>query len=126
MEYPRELLVGQWYRSDIDDDGQHFTEYAYLSIDGSFEFSFITHDENGEIDQQVIELGDWGLVGNIHFTMTKSESIEGENYAADLANPENYHAYRVLQLNSQFFEYQHIVSNEVFILRRVVDKIGLC
>lgn len=126
MNFARELLVGTWYRSDTDENGQPFSEYAYLNIDGSFEFAFLRHDEQGEVIEQVVELGDWGLVGDIHFTMTKSENLDGENYAADLNNADNYHAYRVIQLNSQYFEYQHIVTNEVFILRRVVDKIGLC
>ncbi len=126
INYPREMLLGRWYRSDIDENGQHFTEYALMSIDGSFEFSFISHNESGEVAQQSIELGDWGLVGDIHFTITKGEVIDEQEYGADLADENNYHAYRVLQLDNQIFKYKHIVSNEVFILRRVIDKIGFC
>ncbi|WP_440875720.1 hypothetical protein [Thalassotalea sp. PLHSN55] len=126
MNYAREMLIGRWYRSDIDEDNVHFTEYAQLSVDGSFEFSFINHDESGQVSQQIIELGDWGLVGDIHFTITKGEVVDEHEYGADLADENNYHAYRVLQLDNQIFKYQHIVSNEVFILRRVIDKIGFC
>lgn len=126
MNYSRELLIGRWYRSDTDEQHASTTEYADMSADGSYEFTFIRQNEQGEILEQIIELGDWGLVGDIHFTMAKSEFVDEQHYAADLADPDNYHAYRVLKLDSKIFEYQHVVTNEVFILRRVTDKIGHC
>lgn len=126
MNYSRELLIGRWYRSDTDKQRASTTEYADMSADGSYEFTFIRQNEQGEILEQIIELGDWGLVGDIHFTMAKSEFVDEQHYAADLADPNNYHAYRVLKLDSKIFEYQHVVTNEVFILRRVTDKIGHC
>ena len=126
MSFSRELLIGKWYRSDVDESGQHHTEYAHMAIDGSYEFTFISHDEDGAITEQIIELGDWGLVGDIHFTITKGQLINGDHCEADFSDANNYHAYQVIQLNTQFFEYRHIVSDEVFIMRRVVDKLGLC
>ena len=126
MVYSREQLFGRWYRIDIDEQGRQTSEYAVLSPDGSFEFTFSTLNSQGEVCQQEVELGDWGLVGDIHFTLTKSELVEQELYAADLGNADNYHAYRVLQLTNQIFEYQHILTNEVFIMRRVIDNIGHC
>ncbi|MEW6983048.1 hypothetical protein AAD001_10410 [Colwelliaceae bacterium 6471] len=126
MNYSRELLIGRWYRSDTDEQRASTTEYAEMSADGSYEFTFIRQNEQGDILEQIIELGDWGLVGDIHFTMAKSEFVDEQHYAADLADPDNYHAYRVLKLDSKIFEYQHVVTNEVFILRRVTDKIGHC
>ncbi len=126
MNYPRAQLIGQWYRLDVDEQGHQMSEYAEIAEDGSYEFTFSTLDNKGSVLQQSIELGDWGLVGDIHFTLTKSELVDNELYSADLANSDNYHAYRVLQLNSQVFEYQHIVTNEVFIMRRVVGNIAHC
>lgn len=128
MNYSRALLIGRWYRQDIDEQGMHTVEYADMAADGSFEFTFVTLTPNvkGSNEEQVIELGDWGLVGDIHFTLTKNEIINKQVYAADLNDSENYHAYRVLQLDHQIFEYQHIVTNEVFIMRRVIDNIGHC
>ena len=126
MIYSREQLIGQWYRLDVDEQGHQMSEYAEIAADGSYEFTFSTLDNNGSVIQQSIELGDWGLVGDIHFTLTKSELVDNELYSADLANSDNYHAYRVVQLNSQVFEYQHIVTNEVFIMRRVVGNIAHC
>lgn len=126
MDFDRKLLVGCWYRTEINSEELHETEYAELSVDGCYEFSFTVQSKSGEVIQQSIEVGDWGLVGDIHFTIAKNEVFEQEYFAVDLANPDNYHAYKVLELNSQTFKYQHIVSNEVFILKRVIDKIAHC
>ncbi|MBA6251291.1 MAG: hypothetical protein ACI9O3_001324 [Colwellia sp.] len=125
-QYNRALLAGRWYRMEMNDVGHQLVEYAELCLDGSFEFSFVEQTSQGEIVSQIIELGDWGLVGDIHFTITQEEVVDSEHYRADLNDENNYQAYKVLALDSQIFKYQHIVSNEVFILRRVVDKIGHC
>jgi hypothetical protein len=126
MNYNRALLFGRWYRNDIDEQGQQVVEYAELSADGSFEFTFVSTGQETNITEQVIELGDWGLVGNVHFTITKSELIDQQLYAADLNDSNNYQAYNVLKLNHQAFEYQHIETKEIFIMRKVTDAIGHC
>ena len=124
--YPRTLLFGRWYRNDIDEHGNETVEYAQLSSDGSFEFTFITLDIKGDIIEQITELGDWGLVGDIHFTLTKNELINDELYAADLNNDDNYQAYKVLSLDHQIFHYKHRLTNDEYIMRRVVDNPGHC
>ncbi|MDO6445843.1 hypothetical protein Q4493_08675 [Colwellia sp. 1_MG-2023] len=126
MNYQRQQLFGSWYRSEVLPDGAIQTELAKMSEDGAYEFAFSIHGKQGEVIEHSIEFGDWGLVGDIHFTIAKAEYIDDEQYAADLADQDNYHAYKVLELSHQFFKYQHIVSNEVFILRRVIDKIAHC
>jgi hypothetical protein len=124
--YPRALLFGRWYRNDIDEQGNETIEYSQLSSDGSFEFTFTTLGVKGEVIEEVTELGDWGLVGDIHFTMTKNELIGGDIYAADLNNDDNYQAYKVLKLDHKVFHYQHRLTNEEYIMRRVVDNLGHC
>ena len=126
MNYNRALLFGRWYRNDIDEQGRQTVEYAELSADGSFEFTFVSTEKEKNITEQIVELGDWGLVGNIHFTITKSELIEQEFYAADLNDSDNYQAYKVLQLDHQTFEYQHIETKEIFMMRKITDNIGHC
>lgn len=130
MKYERELLFGRWFRENSDDQNSKTVEYAQLSADGSFEFTFITLEtQSGKTEQiveQVTELGDWGLVADIHFTITKNEIFDEQIYAADLNDSNNYQAYRVLQLNHQIFEYQHIDTNEIFIMRKITDHIGHC
>ncbi|MFD2168255.1 hypothetical protein ACFSJY_18505 [Thalassotalea euphylliae] len=124
--FNRNMLIGQWVRNDTDDSGNPFVEHAEFFGDGSFEFCFMTMSNSGDILQQEIELGDWGLVGDIHFTMTKNEVLDEKMMSADLANPDNYHAYKVTQLTADSFAYEHILSKESFILKRVIDNIGHC
>lgn len=126
MHYNRELLFGRWYRKDIDTQGLETVEFAELSADGSFEFTFESTEQETKVTEQTVELGDWGLVGDIHFTITKSELIDQQLYAADLNDSDNYHAYKVLQLNHHIFEYQHVETKEIFIMRKITDSIGHC
>lgn len=130
MKYKRELLFGRWFREAVDEHNRKIVEYAYLNADGSFEFTFITLEtQAGQADkiiEQVTELGDWGLVANIHFTITKDEVVDEQLYAADLSDSNNYHAYKVLQLNHHLFEYQHIDTDEIFIMHKITDNIGHC
>lgn len=122
----RDLLIGKWYRSAINDDNESISEYAELAADGSFEFSFVIQQADGTIIEEVIELGDWGLVGDVHFTITKNEVIDSEIYPVDLAQPDNYNAYMVIELTNKSFVYQHVVTNEIFISRRVNSAAGNC
>lgn len=120
------MLFGNWYRGDSDAEGNQITEFARLEPDGSFEFLFVQYNQEGEVVEEITELGDWGLVGDIHFTITKGELIDEEHFGADMADEDNYQAYRILQLDSHIVKYQHIITDEVFILRRVIDKIAYC
>ncbi len=120
------MLIGQWLGNSTDDQGNPVVEYADFFDDGSFEFCFMHVAADGQVLEQTIELGDWGLVGNIHFTVTKNDVVDEKMYAADLTHPDNYHAYEVTKLTAERFEYFHIVSKETFILKRVIDNIGYC
>ena len=130
VKFERELLFGRWFREEINDENRKTVEYAQLEADGSFEFTFVTVETKAnsadKIVSQITELGDWGLVADIHFTITKNEIVDEQLYAADLNDRNNYHAYRVLQLNHHFFEYQHVETNETFIMRKIIDNIGHC
>lgn len=126
MNYDRALLFGRWYRNETDAKGNETGEYAELSADGSFEFTFVSTEQEINRTKQVVELGDWGLVGNIHFTITKNELVDQQLYAADLNNGDNYQAYKVLKLDHYTFEYQHIETKEIFKMRKITDNVGHC
>ena len=40
MNYSREQLFGQWYRLETDEQGNQISEFAEISEDGSYEFTF--------------------------------------------------------------------------------------
>lgn len=121
----REQLFGSWFRQELDKQGVQHSEYATFSEDGSYEFTFISSTQ-ASIVEQVIEYGDWGVVADVHFTITQSELIEEQYFDADLSQENNYHAYRILQLNNHYFEYQHLVSNEIYLLKRTMSTVGNC
>ena len=125
MEYKRIQLLGHWFRQTLNHHNIQHSEYCQFKDDGSFEFIFIESDQ-GKITMQVTEYGSWGLVGDIHFTMTETELIDDKFMDCDLTDENNYHAYRVLQLNSQIFEYQHVVSKEKYLLKRTMATTAIC
>jgi hypothetical protein len=125
MNCKREQLFGSWFRQEVDEQGIQHSEYASFNDDGSFEFTFISAQQD-KIIAQVIEYGDWGLVADIHFTITQTEVDGEELFASDLTDENNYHAYRVLQLTNQFFEYQHLVSGDIYLLKRTMTTAAVC
>ncbi len=125
MEYKRTQLFGHWFRQTLEQKNIQHSEYCHFKDDGSFEFIFI-ESEQGKVISQVTEYGSWGLVGDIHFTMTEAELIDDKFIESDLTDENNYHAYRVIQLNSQLFEYQHIVTKESYLLKRTMSTTPVC
>lgn len=126
IEFNRKLLFGYWYRGESDNEGNQISEFARIESNGTFEFVFVRYNQEGEVIEEITELGSWGLVGDIHFTITKGEVIEEQHYDADMEDEDNYQAYKVLALDSNIVKYQHLITKEVFILRRVIDKIARC
>ena len=125
MSFDRSALFGRWFRVELDESGQKIIEIAQLAEDGSYEFHFtISYQDN--LIEESIEYGDWGLCGDVHFTIAKGEVIGEEALPANAADPENYHAYKVLSLNSQEFTYQHVMTEEIYVLKRMNDNIGYC
>ncbi len=118
----RDILIGTWFRYQ-DQSNNQLTEQAQFYQDGQFEFTFSTI-KNGIIVDQIVEIGEWGLVGNIHFTITKAEKINGMLYPADLTDPGNYQAYTVLKLTNQQFSYQHVEDNDCYHLVRINEQSG--
>lgn len=118
--FQREQLIGSWYRSDKT-EFESTSEMAQLNKDGTFSFTFYIYNLDGKVLDEVTEYGDWGLVGNIHFTITKEEVAEKQVYLADMTDAENYHAYQVIELNNEYFTYEHVVTGEKYQLFRLLD-----
>ncbi len=125
MKYNRTQLLGHWFRQVSASNDIQNSEYCHFKDDGSFEFTFID-TKQGRIIMQVTEFGSWGLVADIHFTMTEAQLLDNKLINSDLTDENNYHAYRVLQLTNQIFEYQHIVSKEKYLLKRTMATTAIC
>lgn len=122
----RENLIGDWVRQEVLEDGSQELEQASMTEDGQYQFDFSTYDQQGNLLEHTSEFGFWGLVGDIHFTVAKVQIVNDKEYVLDPTDEEHYQVYKVLELTGQKFKYQHIVSNEVFILKRVIDRIAHC
>ncbi len=119
--HQREQLFGQWYRTDSNEFEQ-FSELAQLNNDGSFVFTFSTYNLDGGVIEEITEMGEWGLVGDVHFTITKEEIENNQHYLADLTDADNYQAYQVVQLTEALFSYKHLVTKEIFELYRLTTQ----
>ena len=84
MNYNRALLFGRWYRNDIDSQGRQIVEYAELSADGSFEFTFVSTEQETNVIEQIVELGDWG--GTYQTNEWGKTKIEGIYIIGDAKN----------------------------------------
>ncbi|MDG1732722.1 MAG: hypothetical protein P8M49_03550 [Thalassotalea sp.] len=116
--YQRKQLFGQWHRAE-QNGTENTNELAEINADGSFSFSFYSYTPDGTIIDEITEIGDWGLVGDIHFTITKGEVDNEAHYMADPTDADNYHAYKVLHLCPERFTYEHIVTGEKYTLFKV-------
>ena len=118
-------VSGYEKEQEVDKKEIQHSEYATFNEDGSYEFIFIS-SEQGNIIKQVVEYGDWGLVADVHFTITQSELVDEEYFEADLSQENNYNAYQVLQLNNHYCEYQDLASKEIYLLKRTMTTVGNC
>ncbi|WP_371188332.1 hypothetical protein [Thalassotalea maritima] len=116
--YHRQQAIGNWHRAEHDSD-ENYSEFAQLFADGSFSFTFYTYKKDGTLIEEMTEIGDWGIVGNIHFTITKGEIIDRKQYDADMDNEDNYQAYKIVELTDKKFTYQHVITGESYTLQRV-------
>jgi hypothetical protein len=106
IEAQREMLIGKWFLNQRTAQGGVEQEIAELNSDGSFTFYVKSVDAGGGVEKSV-ETGEWGIVGDVHFTITKTG---GKKY---------YDVYKVLKLDEREFVYRHSVTGNEYRSRRV-------
>lgn len=117
-EARRSFLVGTWYRKQATRQGGYSEERAELANDGTYRFSFRRTMADGTIDEYV-EIGYWGLVDDIHFTIATGHVEDGIVYPNDMTDPRGYDIYEVLSLTGDSFRYRHRISGNTYELQRV-------
>ncbi len=117
IEKNRALLIGGWHGSRPTAQGGTREELAIMKKDGTFEFRFRETDKSGNT-QLVSDVGVWGLVGNVHFTIVTAWYENGKKYAEDITKARNYQVYEVITLTKEVFEYRNIVTNHVYRLNK--------
>lgn len=120
----RDLLVGTWYGDQPTADGGRAREIARLHPDGAFELYFRRTNAAGE-ETSWGDAGFWGLVRDLHFTITLANIDDGVFLPADTTDAARYSVYRVIELTGTSFVYQSLVTGNVYSLERVDDLFEL-
>ena len=109
----RENLIGNWYLSQPTNKGGVWRVLSSLSADGSYISRFEEYLD-GRLVRKYSEEGLWGVSGDIHFTIRQVIHARGRSFAAPQDQPENYVAYRVVELDASSFTYESVVSANRF------------
>jgi|SRR5579859_3373375 len=114
----RQFMVGTWLEESALADGTSRRELVDRNVDGHYRMQFRTYNKDGTHEDQ-IEVGEWGISGNIYFTITKGWMIDGVLMSSDLTEPDYYDAYTIIKLTADEFTYKSVVIPDVYTARRV-------
>jgi len=117
-------LTGRWYGRTLLKNGLKREWIVDRMIDGQYSIAFYTINKDGKIRKQT-EGGEWGVSGNVYFTILKYFSMDGLRDSTDLSDPYNRDTYKILKLNDKIFEYKHIRTGEKFKLQKVEPNFKL-
>jgi len=111
------LLTGKWYGSQPTKEGGVKQEIMERKSNGTYKISFKIKSKSGAISQTE-EYGEWGTSGPIYFSIFKGFIRAGNESSVDV-EPYNYDAYRIINLNTDLFEYEHVTTGNKYIVKRV-------
>jgi hypothetical protein len=113
-------LVGTWFGiKDLGNNGK----FLYISEkkgDGTYRNRFKIIDPSGKKEDKV-ETGEWGVSGEVYFTIYKEGYETGSYLQADATDPANRDAYKILKLDDDNFEYQSLDMGEKFTAKKVAS-----
>ena len=112
-------MIGNWVGESLLDSGEWRRFLVQRSPDGTFVVTFKTRrGEQVSVEQ---EMGLWGISGPIYFTIT-SGWIDGDLVQwADPRQPHLYDAYKIINFEGDYFEYESLAVDARFVLRRAAE-----
>lgn len=116
-------LVGKWFGSlDLEGGGKYMWINERIN-DGTYRVQFrVTASGKRE---ESIEVGEWGVSGDIYFTIYKGDFEDGKIIPVDATNPTYRDAYRILKLTNDLFEYEGLDEGLSFSVRKVAPNFTL-
>jgi hypothetical protein len=107
------MMVGRWYLSQPTKEGGRKEAIMEHRQNGTYQVTFrVTQpDNNVELGTEV---GLWGVSGNIYFSIFRGWVKDASVMQADLSDPYNYDAYRIIALNEKTFEYEHATTGNSY------------
>ena len=117
QEVSWKLLTGKWYGSQPTKDGGIKQEVVERKSNGTYRISFKVKSKSGAITQSE-EYGEWGTSGSIYFSIFKGFIEAGKESSVNV-EPYNFDAYRIITLNPEVFEYEHVTTGNKYTVKRV-------
>jgi hypothetical protein len=114
----RSAMIGKWFGLAALDDGRLRAYIIEHHADGTFKIHFRTYTRDNKYEDQ-IEIGVWGVSGNIHFTITQGWLVDSTVSPVDPADASFYDAYEIIKLTKDELEYKAVYADVVFAVRRV-------
>lgn len=112
-------MTGVWKGSQKTQDGGLY-EWSMTSFyDGKYILSGRVQNENGPYSQ--IEVGEWGVSGNVKFIIFKGWLVESHCNIADRTDPTNYDAYQIISLTDDLVEYRDLSDGDLFLMHREAE-----
>ena len=115
-----DYLVGTWLEESVNSEGEVQRELAQHGADGRCQETFRIYHKDGSYDDDV-EVCEWGISGNIYFTLTKGWLRDGEFAPADPSDPNFSDAYVITELTPTLFKYRHVETQSEFTDHKVAD-----
>lgn len=113
-------MVGNWYSSETAKQGNTRQRLMQRFIDGSYKLTTKLKIKDKEISHN-IEIGFWGISGPVYFSIFKGWVKHDKLAPSDTSNPDNYQAYKILELTDDQFKYQSFTTSSIVTLSRVSD-----
>ena len=112
------LMVGKWYGNQPANNGGRSEIITERRSDGTYKNMFRIHDPVHGVTEST-EVGQWGMSGSIYFTILHGW-IEGDKfYPTDSVTPYYQDAYRIIELNEEVIEYEHVTVKGIFVSKKV-------
>lgn len=125
LEMGREYLVGKWIGEARLEGGGRRVWLNQRFNDGTYVITFRAYSKDGRFDEQT-EHGNWGLSGDIYFTMMRGYVRDGRRIVDD--GPRSSYrddAYRVTKLTPTEFHYTSVATGRSYSMRKVADDFSL-
>lgn len=123
-ESKRSLLVGKWLGVAPLKDGGLRRWTNHRLADGTYVIVVRNLGVDGEVEEN-IEYGDWGVSGDVYFTVMRGWIRDGRRVAAVTRYAYYDDAYRIRLLENDRFEYVSVTSGRRYLVVRVSDDFSL-
>ncbi|NGN98418.1 hypothetical protein G5S52_12395 [Grimontia sp. S25] len=115
----RASFLGEWESLQNTEGGNIRRTHLTRSADGRYvvRFEFSNHD--GDIVNETTEYGDWGVSGDIYFTIFKGWLKNGTATPSDPYDAYNYDAYKILRVTENTLVIKNLTSGNKFYYKRL-------